>query len=79
MGDGVNYKGYGLALATDSYSIPGMVRLMNVLTIRYNLKCSLHTRSGGQHRIYISAKSMALLRTIVEPHMDRSMLYKLNS
>jgi hypothetical protein len=47
---------------------------MNVLTeYRYNLKCSLHTRSGGQHRIYISAKSMALLRTIVEPHMDRSM------
>lgn len=45
MGDGVNYKGYGVSLATDSYSstatgegkIKDTVRLMNVLIIRYNL------------------------------------------
>jgi hypothetical protein len=86
MGDGVNYKGYGVSLATDSYSssasgegkIKDTVRLMNVLIIRYNLKCSLHPRKEGQHRIYISSKSMGLLRTIVEAHMDRGMLYKIN-
>ena len=53
MGDGVNYKGKGLGLATDSYTIQDTVRLMNVLIIRYNLKCSLHTRKKDQHRIYI--------------------------
>jgi hypothetical protein len=78
MGDGVNYKGYGLALATESYSIKEIVLLMNVLTIRYNLNCSLHARYGDRYRIYISSKSMAQLRSIVEPHMDRSMLYKIN-
>ena len=78
MGDGLNYKGKGLGLATDSYSIQDTVRLMNVLIIRYNLNCSLHIRKKDQYRIYISLKSMGLLGTIVHNHMEREMLYKLN-
>ena len=78
MEDGVSYKGKGLGLATDSYTIQDTVRLMNVLIIRYNLKCSLHTRKKDQYRIYISIKSMELLRRIVHSHMEREILYKLN-
>lgn len=78
MGDGVFYKGKGIALCTDSNTIIDVVRLMNVLIIRYDLICTIHTRKEGQHRIYISQKSMRKLRTIVVAHMVSSMLYKVH-
>ena len=49
---------------------------MNVLIIRYNLKCTLH-KIGKGYRIYISRKSMANLILIIKPYMDPSMYYKL--
>jgi len=48
MGDGAYYKGGGLAICTDSYSIQDVVRLMNVLVVRYDLKCSLHRHREGR-------------------------------
>src|SRR6266705_62591 len=38
MGDGVA-RPYGLQLCTDSYTLADIVRMMNVLTIRYGLSC----------------------------------------
>lgn len=76
MGDGVA-KSHGIILCTDSHSVQDIVRLMNVLMIRYDLECTLRFHTPSQPRIYIRQRSKGLLRTIVTPHMDMSMLYKL--
>jgi len=49
---------------------------MNVLIIRYRINCSLNNLDG-KIRIYVSAKSMALLYSIVKPYMSKDMLYKI--
>jgi hypothetical protein len=66
-------------LCTDSYSVQEVVQLMNVLIIRYNLDCSLffHGPNSTRPRVYIRARSMPLLRTIVQQYMHPSMMYKL--
>lgn len=76
MGDGA-VKPHGLILCTDSYSVQDVVRFMNVLIIKYRFECTLRFHRPNQPRIYIRQRSMGLLRTIVTPHMDSSMLYKL--
>jgi hypothetical protein len=76
MGDGSAQR-HGLIICTDSYSAQDVVRLMNVLIIRYRLKCTLRYHTPTQPRIYISESSMPLLLTIVRPHMCPSMLYKI--
>src|SRR5687767_4992361 len=76
MGDGGKSKD-GLKFCTDSFTIQDVVLLMNVLIIRYGLKCSLQFQSPNYYRIYIKTKSMPLLRSIVLPHMHSSMLYKI--
>lgn len=78
MGDGQK-KDRGLGLCTDSYTLPDVVRLMNVLIIRYNLIGTIRENRPGQYRIYISQKSMYNLRKIVSPYFVDSMLYKINS
>lgn len=64
MGDG-GFKSKGIFLCTDSYSIQDVVRLMNVLIIRYDLKCTLH-KSDRNYRIYISRNSVDKVVRIVE-------------
>jgi hypothetical protein len=76
MGDGSTER-HGIIVCTDSYSAQDVVRLMNALVIRYRLKCTLRYHTPTQPRIYISERSMPLLRTIVTPHMCSTMLYKL--
>lgn len=66
----------GLILCTDCYTNEEIVRLMNVLIIKYNIKCSMHKYSK-YYRIYISAKSMYIVRSLVTPYMPPSMLYKI--
>lgn len=68
----------GLRLCTDSYSIKDVVRLINVLIIKYRLVCTLHMQAGKPIN-YISAKSMSLLSYIVKPYMSKDMLYKLGT
>jgi hypothetical protein len=75
MGDG-NKNRHGLTISTDSFSLNDTVRLMNVLMVRYRLDCTMRKKSPG-YTIYIKEKSMPLLRTLVQPHMHSSMLYKL--
>lgn len=76
-GDGQKRE-YGLVLCTDSYTIQDVVRLVNVLIIRYNLICFIRENNPNQYRIYISEKSMDKLRAIVLPYMDTTMLYKIS-
>lgn len=78
MGDGSSQR-HGLTICTDSLTLKDIVRLINVLIIRYRLVCSLRQHSITQTRIYIKQSSMPLLRTIVIPHMCSSMLYKLEN
>ena len=82
MGDGQTSR-HGLVLCTNSFSISDVVRLINVLMIRYRLECSIREfrKSTGkvEFMIYIKQGYMPLLRTIVKPHMHHSMQYKLDN
>lgn len=75
-GDG-SAKQHGLILCVDSYNIVDVVRLMNVLLIRYNFNCTVRYHSSTQPRIYIRQRSMPILRELVKSHMTESMLYKI--
>lgn len=73
---------HGMAICTNCYSIQDVVRLMNVLMIRYRLECTIHLKRRHQkveYMIYIRQDSMYLLRTIVKPYLCSSMLYKLEN
>ena len=76
MGDGSSSR-HGLLLCTDSFTIPEVVKLMNVLIIRYQLNCTLRFHTPTQPRIYIKEGSLPKLRAILEPYMFSSMMYKL--
>ena len=76
MGDG-SAKQYSLKICTDSYTVPDIIRLMNVLIIRYELDCTLRFHTPTQPRIHIKQNSMPKLRAIVGPYMCQSMMYKL--
>ncbi len=81
MGDGVA-RLHGLELCTNSFSLPDIVRLMNVLMIRYSLECTIHIKRRPSQKIeyliYIKERSMPHLRSIVAPYFDSSMVYKIN-
>lgn len=76
MGDGSAQR-HGLIICTDSYSVQDVVRLINVLIIKYRLNCTLRYHTPTQPRIYVSERSMSLLQTIVRSHMCPSMLYNI--
>lgn len=75
MSDGVSNQ-YGLTICTDGYKLKDVVRLINILKIRYDLDCSIHY-SRGLPRIYIKANSMDKLRNLVKPHIISFSAYKL--
>lgn len=75
-GDGTrHYK--SIILCTDSYSISDVVKLMNVLIIKYDLECTLHMHKKVSPRIRIRTRSMSRLVSIVAFHMPDSLYYKL--
>jgi hypothetical protein len=76
MGDGSAQRD-GLIICTDSFTIPEVVRLINVLMIRYRLDCTLRFHTPTQPRIYIRQRSLAKLQTIVGPYILPSLLYKI--
>ena len=76
MGDGVA-KEFGLILCTDSYILVDVIRLMNVLMIRYRLECTLRYHRPTHPRIYIRQRSMPIIRELVKPYIARYMLYKI--
>lgn len=76
MGDGA-VRPHGLIICTDSYELVDIIRLMNILMIRYRLECTLRYHTPTQPRIYIKQRSMPVLRDIVRPYMVKTMLYKI--
>lgn len=76
MGDGA-YSSGGMILCTDCFTVPEVIILINILTIRYGLKCTINM-AAGLPRIYISRVSMANLPRIVTPHILALSLYKLH-
>lgn len=79
MGDGSVLffpLGVGIKISTDSFTVQDVVRLINVLVIRYRLKCTLHM-ANNKPRIFISSKFMVLLKSIINPYIVPSMKYKL--
>lgn len=60
-GDG-SAKEYGLILCSDSYKLIDIVRIMIVLIIRYNLNCRLRYHTPTLPWIFISQRSMLILR-----------------
>lgn len=76
MGDG-SVQRHGLIICTDSYSIEDVVRLINVLIIKYRVDCTIRNPKVNQYRIYIRERSMPHIRQIVKLHMCPTMLFKL--
>jgi LAGLIDADG DNA endonuclease family protein len=76
MRDGT-FNGITLLLCTDSYSIKEVVILMNVLMIRYNIYCNIHSYNNRYPKIYIYIKDMDKLGKAVKPYTHESMRYKL--
>jgi hypothetical protein len=75
MGDGAAV-GAGIRIGTDSFSVKECVQLINVLMIKYRIKCTIHMISG-KPRIYIPASYKKRFIQLVKPHMIPSMYYKL--
>lgn len=76
MDDGT-WEGSGVGIATHSFTHDEVLLLVNVLTNKFGLLCTIQ-KHKGLHRIYIRAASIPLLRLIVLPHFLPTMLYKLN-
>ena len=76
MGDGLGNAWKGLYLCTDSFSNYDIVRLMNVLLIRYNIISRLVTVSG-KSRIYISSTESTKISNLVLDYIHPSMQYKI--
>jgi hypothetical protein len=53
MGDGT-WEAFGLLLCTDAFTTPDVVRLMNVLMVRYNIACTLRYHVGKSANLYSS-------------------------
>lgn len=77
-GDGKPSLSGGLTLCTNSFTIPEVVLLINVLIIRYELECSIHTPRKVQFRKYIYKNSMEKVRNLVAEQLVDGMLYKVH-
>lgn len=76
---------HGIYICTDFFKQSDTRRLANHLTNIFKIKCTTPPPWGGgvflgesgHLRIYISAKSVPLVRDLIQKHMVPSMLYKL--
>lgn len=71
IGSGVKLKGRGLILSTDGFNIPDTVKLMNVLIIKYSLRCNLLI-VNNKTRIYIYRSSLEDLIRIIKLVLNTS-------
>jgi len=64
MCDGYSHSGGGMYLCTDNFTIPDVVRLMNVLLVKYEIPSRIHY-INGLPRIYIRRADINRVRAIV--------------
>jgi hypothetical protein len=74
--DGSYASGGGMYLNVQCFTVIDVVRLMNVLIIKFDCVCTIHYQRGLP-TIYISAASMRKITPLLVPHMVPSMMYKL--
>ena len=73
MGDG-GWNGNGINLATNNFSRTEIELLVSILASNFGLHCSIQSRN----RLYIWARSVPKFVEIVRPHMEESMMYKID-
>jgi hypothetical protein len=80
--DGQLVKRGGITLCTDSYTLPEVELLIQILENKYKLKCTIHIKKGisgnEYHRIYIGRKSLYEIKPLLISHMHKYFLYKLH-
>lgn len=76
MGDGAILN-KGLVLCTDIFTLQDVIKLINILIIKYNINCNMIGYKHKKPRIYIMSKSLPDLIKLVRPYMLDPMLYKL--
>lgn len=74
MGDGTYNS--GVRIQTESFTVQEVVFIMNVLMIKFNLECNLHTQRGYPI-LYINSKSIKKNLHNLLPYMHSSMVYKI--
>jgi hypothetical protein len=74
--DGTLHSGGGMYLCTDSFTVQDVIRLMNVLLVKFDIPSDLRY-INGLPRIYIKKANVNRVRAIVRPFIIPSMLYKL--
>ena len=75
MGDGSLQKEGGLILCTECFTNEEVVRLINVLMIKFQLECSIHTQEKYKV-IYIKSKSIKKNLHHLIPYIHPTMMYK---
>jgi hypothetical protein len=68
----------GLVLCTDSYTLKVVVKLVNLLKLKFDINCTIQGIKNNRPRIYVGPKSLPKLITLVKPYFLSNMLYKLH-
>lgn len=77
MDDG-GFTGYGIRIATNSFTLKEVELLNEVLKSKFNLETTIQKLSNkNQYSIYIKKQSINDIRSILEPYLHSSMLHKL--
>lgn len=73
MGDG-GWNANGIHLNTNNFSTLEVELLVRILHEKFGLKCSIHSRN----RLFIWSKSVPDFIALVRPHIEESMMYKID-
>jgi hypothetical protein len=65
-----------VVLCTDSFTLPEVELLINVLNSKWNFKC-YKVRKGSSYRIIIPSYSIPVLQELLSPHMPPMMKHKI--
>lgn len=75
MGDGAK-RNKGITLCTDGFTLQEVVRLINIIIIKFNINPTIH-KEKNNYRIYINEKDLKLILPFIKPHFIDSFLYKI--
>ena len=76
MGSGISLQGRGIKLCTNFNNISDTVKLINVLIIKYRLRCNLLIEKD-KNSIYIYRSSLNTLLMSIKPYMLPFMIKKI--
>jgi hypothetical protein len=76
MDDGT-FRGSGLTIYTNSFTLSEVNLLISILRYKYNIECNLHLNKKKQPTIYITSKGLKILIPLILPYIRLEMRYKL--